>query len=79
LTRGAGDDLRTVAFGLLLQQLKTVVLIVPSVLLFCINIVLKEIQHLTGMTHCASFSGMECNGSDPEVGEQSTVSLPGYY
>jgi hypothetical protein len=23
------------------------------------NIVLKEIQHLTGMMHCASFSGME--------------------
>jgi hypothetical protein len=37
------------------------------------NIVLKEIQHLTGMTHCASFSGMD--SSDPEVREQSTVSL----
>jgi hypothetical protein len=23
------------------------------------NIDLKEIQHLTGMTHCSSFSGME--------------------
>jgi hypothetical protein len=23
------------------------------------NIVLKEIQHLTGMTHCALFSGLE--------------------
>jgi hypothetical protein len=23
------------------------------------SIVLKEIQHLTGMTHCVSFSGME--------------------
>jgi hypothetical protein len=27
------------------------------------NIVLKEIQHLTGMTHCASFSGTEQFGS----------------
>jgi hypothetical protein len=27
------------------------------------NIVLKEIQHLTGMTHCTSFSGMEQFGS----------------
>ena len=35
LTRGAGDDLRTVAWDLFLQQSKTVVLIVPSVL-FCI-------------------------------------------
>jgi hypothetical protein len=37
------------------------------------NIVLKEINHLTGMVHCASFSGM--NSSDPEVGGQSTISL----
>jgi hypothetical protein len=33
------------------------------------NIVLKEIQHLTGMTHCASFSGMEQFGS----GSRGTV------
>jgi hypothetical protein len=33
------------------------------------NIVLKEIQHLTGMTHCASFSGMEQFGS----GRRGTV------
>jgi hypothetical protein len=40
------------------------------------NIVLKEIQHLTGMMHCASFSGMEQFGSGiRELGEQSTVSL----
>ena len=41
------------------------------------NIVLKDIQHLTGMTQCASFSGME--HLDPEVGEQSTVSLSGLF
>jgi hypothetical protein len=28
------------------------------------NIVLKEIQHLTGMMHCALFSGMEQFGSE---------------
>jgi hypothetical protein len=33
------------------------------------NIVLKEIQHLTGMTHCASSSGMEQFGS----GSRETV------
>jgi hypothetical protein len=33
------------------------------------NIILKEIQHLTGMTHCASFSGMEQFGS----GSRGTV------
>jgi hypothetical protein len=33
------------------------------------NIVLKKIQHLTGMTHCASFSGMEQFGS----GSRGTV------
>jgi hypothetical protein len=35
------------------------------------NIVLKEIQHLTGMTHCASFSGMEQFGS----GSRGTVNF----
>jgi hypothetical protein len=34
------------------------------------NIVLKEIQHLTGMTHCASFSGMEQFGSGSRGTEQ---------
>jgi hypothetical protein len=33
------------------------------------NIVLKEIQHLTGMMHCTSFSGMEQFGS----GSRGTV------
>jgi hypothetical protein len=33
------------------------------------NIVLKEIQHLTGKMHCASFSGMERFGS----GSRGTV------
>jgi hypothetical protein len=33
------------------------------------SIVLKEIQHLTGMTHCASFSGMEQFG----FGSRGTV------
>jgi hypothetical protein len=32
-----------------------------------------SLVRLTGMMHCVSFSGME--HSDPEVGEQSTVSL----
>jgi len=33
------------------------------------NIVLKEIQHLTGMTQCATFSGMKQFGS----GRRGTV------
>jgi hypothetical protein len=32
------------------------------------NIVLKEIQHLTGMTHCASLSGMAQFGSESRGG-----------
>ena len=48
----------------------------PTMLKMGHSIVLKEIQHLTGMTHCASFSGMEQFGSGiRELGEQSTVSL----
>jgi hypothetical protein len=37
------------------------------------NIVLKEINHLTGMMHCASFSGMEQFGSGSRG--TSTISL----
>jgi hypothetical protein len=39
------------------------------------NIVLKEIRHLTGMTHCASSSGMEQFGSGSR-GTVNCLNLP---
>ena len=45
------------------NPLKTIMSAYHTIKKLGYNIVLKEIQHLTGMTHCASFSGMEQFGS----------------
>jgi hypothetical protein len=62
--QGAGDDLRTVGWGPKhAHNHKSTEDDNVTIKKLGHNIVLKEIQHLTGMTHCASFSRMEQFGS----------------